>query len=391
MNAEMKQSNRLPIFSISAVISTTLLMTIGSIVRVTGNSLGCPDWPLCYGQPIPPIFYQSAWFEFAHRIAALAAGSQIALVLFIAWRHHRHDKWIYRPALTANILLVAQIILGGIHVILRIPPITGLMHTANAMLIVGLMAVVLTVSLIQNDLPIRAATTLGNRTFTLCVSIITAALYLIILSGSYSIGGDVSTDCTSTDSCASAMSTVRNIAIVTSVLCIAATLGNTLLAVPALECNAVDLMRDKFFVNCVSWTTVATYLLMLTGSYVTRSGASLVCPGFPLCGPTTNAMGRLMDIQLLHRYTSYVVAGLILVIVLWILNQSTDHNVRRLAQSLIILLLLQISLGASNIMLKLPMWSRSLHLMVGTYLWIVIIILWATVTLGRVSASRLRT
>ena len=38
------------------------------------------------------------------------------------------------------------------------------------------------------------------------------------------------------------------------------------------------------FYRLVSVTVVALYLLLLTGSYVTRSGASLACLGFPLCG-----------------------------------------------------------------------------------------------------------
>ena len=382
MTARENQSCRIPALALSAVISTTILMMLGSVVRVTGNGVGCPDWPLCYGQAIPPIFHQGAWIEFSHRVAALIAGAQIALVFYFSWRHHRNDKWFLRPALAANILLLLQVILGGVHVVLDVPPITGWIHTANAMLIVGLITIVLAASLIRCDWQLSVMTILGNKTFTLTVSAITLSILLVLLSGSYAVGGDVSLTCRSTATCAATMSSVRNWAAVLSVICIAAALANTLLAVPAMRYGAADLLREKLFVKLVLWTTAISYLLLLTGSYVTRSGASLACPGVPLCGQAPAIMRKLIDIQLMHRYTAYVVSVLVLVIVFLISTRSTDQNAKRFVYSLMILLCLQINLGAANILLKLPMWSRTLHLLAGTYLWMTLVALWVSVILG---------
>ena len=110
--------SRLAVLALTSLFSTIILILVGGVVRVTGNGLGCPDWPLCYGQAIPPILHRGEWVEFSHRLVGLVASAQIMLLLILAWRHYRGQKWIFRPALWATIFLVFQILLGGIHVIL---------------------------------------------------------------------------------------------------------------------------------------------------------------------------------------------------------------------------------------------------------------------------------
>ena len=288
--------------ALSALISTILLIMVGSIVRVTGNGLGCPDWPLCHGQAVPP-FLLSAWVEFVHRLFGAAVVIQVTALIVLSWRWFRPDKWIYRAAIFASVVLIIQVLLGGIHVIYELPRWTGWIHTGVAMMVAGAVAVWAAVT--------RPETRrLGART------------------------------------------------------------------APLFEGTHLPL-----------WTAIAagaSYVLMLTGSLVTRTGASLVCPDFPACGLATvpSNLQTIVLIQMVHRFSAFVVAFAI-VLTLWQLLRASgrDRGIQTVAWTLIALLALQFALGISNVLLALPMWSRVLHLGTAATIWVFLVIL--SVTLAR--------
>jgi protoheme IX farnesyltransferase len=119
---------------LATAIATYALVIVGGIVRVSGSGLGCPDWPLCQGHVIPQL-QGATLIEFSHRVTTTLVTILLLSSALLAWRGYRQDKWIFRPALLAVALLVLQIVLGGITVLLELPPAIVGIHLGNALIL----------------------------------------------------------------------------------------------------------------------------------------------------------------------------------------------------------------------------------------------------------------
>lgn len=115
---------------------------LGAIVRHTGAGLVIPDFPLAYGQIVPPLNSLPVKLHFAHRVGAVATAFVIGWTATRVWRAHRSDPQLRRPAGWLAILVIVQIALGGWTVLSYKEPIVTTAHLGTGALLFGISLVV---------------------------------------------------------------------------------------------------------------------------------------------------------------------------------------------------------------------------------------------------------
>jgi len=109
----------------------------GALVRVTGSGLGCPDWPLCEGRPVPPLAGHAV-IEFSNRLIALVA-IVMALLAYAAARRVS-DRAGRALALTIGLGTLGQAPLGALTVLFDLHPVLVMTHFLVAIVVAGLSA-----------------------------------------------------------------------------------------------------------------------------------------------------------------------------------------------------------------------------------------------------------
>lgn len=125
-------------FALLTIVGVLALITLGGAVRVTDSGLACPDWPLCNGQAIPRGDYH-VWIEWTHRLVASLVGLAIVVVVVGAWRAYRNRPWVVLPLTAVILVLLVQVVLGGLTVTEDLPVGIITAHLATAMIIVLLL------------------------------------------------------------------------------------------------------------------------------------------------------------------------------------------------------------------------------------------------------------
>ncbi|HXH28595.1 MAG TPA: COX15/CtaA family protein, partial [Candidatus Polarisedimenticolia bacterium] len=117
-------------YAVLVAVCTVALLAAGGLVTSTGSGLAVPDWPLSFGRFFPPM-RGGVLFEHGHRMVAASVGL-LTIVLALWFQRRERRSWVRRLAWTALGLVIAQGILGGITVLLRLPASVSVAHACLA-------------------------------------------------------------------------------------------------------------------------------------------------------------------------------------------------------------------------------------------------------------------
>lgn len=172
-----------------------VLVFVGAVVRTTGSGMGCPDWPLCYDQVIPPA-QLAAWLEFMHRVVAAVSVMLTVSMAVVAWRYYRSQRLILSAAWGAVGVVLFQALLGAITVWFTNHPLTVMAHLLAAAAYLACTVVVT----IAAHLPARCIVQAGvvahsHRSYFRFLLLTGAVMLLLLLTGATVTGAGAGLAC----------------------------------------------------------------------------------------------------------------------------------------------------------------------------------------------------
>ena len=157
MNKSIKIFSRLIFLSI---IVTYLVILAGSIVRATGSGMGCPDWPKCFGQYIPPTDLSQlpknykevfkvqgkeiadfnalhTWVEYINRLLGVVMGFLVLGVLIFSFLVRKEFSKMYIFSGVVFLATLFQAWLGAKVVSSNLAPLKITIHMVFALIILA--------------------------------------------------------------------------------------------------------------------------------------------------------------------------------------------------------------------------------------------------------------
>lgn len=127
-------------YALAVAVGVFLLLVAGALVTSTGSGLAVPDWPLSYGQVMPPMV-GGILFEHGHRLVAAAVSTLVGLLVAVLL-FAKAPRRLVTLAAAAFGAILAQAVLGGLTVIFRLPQVISAAHACLAQVVFALVAAI---------------------------------------------------------------------------------------------------------------------------------------------------------------------------------------------------------------------------------------------------------
>ena len=108
-----------------------LQIVIGATMRHTDAGLAIPDFPLAFGQLIPPAWDAKIAVHFTHRVGALIVTLFVIATTGHVFYHHRQRRELWRPSALLLVLLTIQITLGALTVLSQRQYVVNSLHVVT--------------------------------------------------------------------------------------------------------------------------------------------------------------------------------------------------------------------------------------------------------------------
>jgi cytochrome c oxidase assembly protein subunit 15 len=318
------------------------VVILGAWTRLEDAGLGCPDWPGCYGFitvpetaeeiaqaeaafPDAPFEAEKAWPEVIHRYFAGTLGLLIIIINVVAWTNRNRADQPFKLPLLLLMLVIAQGMFGMWTVTLKLWPQVVTTHLLGGFTTLSLLWLL---SLRLNNRPWQQPTVPVSQWQNLRPL---ALIALILLVGQITLGGWTSSN------------------------------------YAALACPDLPTCQGR-------WLPPMNFA---EGFNVTQE-----------IGP--NYLGGQMDgearvaIHMAHRMGAVLVTLVLGFLIFKLYKNAGSREMTRLAHVLLGLLILQVSLGISNIVFSLPLWVAVAHNAGGALLLLTLVTL--NYRLSKVSA-----
>ena len=132
-------ANDRPLQAVAAVTTASIYaqILVGATMRHTGAGLAIPDFPLAFGQLVPPFWTAPIAIHYAHRIGALLVSALVLAAAGHVLYHHAGRPELRRPSLLLLVLLTIQITLGALTVLSGKHYVINSLHVVTGAMVLG--------------------------------------------------------------------------------------------------------------------------------------------------------------------------------------------------------------------------------------------------------------